>query len=81
MKSYDGGASKRSLEIQFKARLKKRFPNQVPSKFPRLMMIECLTLILKREKVLHHLTRIQLVDSVAKNIMVIGLLGGTIAFC
>ena len=33
--SFDGGSSKNRLEIQDKPRFKKRFSNQVPSKFPR----------------------------------------------
>ena len=34
-RSFDGGSSKNRLEIQDKPRFKKRFSNQVPSKFPR----------------------------------------------
>ena len=45
----------------------------------RLIMIGFLTLSLKIEKVLAHQTRSQLVESVARSIMVIALLGRTIA--
>ena len=33
--SYEGGTSKGRLEIQDKSKFKKRFSNQVPSKFPK----------------------------------------------
>ena len=34
-RSFDGGSSKNRLEIQDKAKFKKRGPNQIPTKFPR----------------------------------------------
>ena len=34
-RSYDGGSSKGTLDIQDKQRFKKRFFNHVPSKFPK----------------------------------------------
>ena len=34
-RSFDGGSSNNSLEIQDKTRFKKRDANQVPSKFPK----------------------------------------------
>ena len=34
-RSFEGGATKNSLEIQDKPKHKKRFSNQVPSKFPK----------------------------------------------
>ena len=34
-RSFDGGSSKGRLDIQDKHRFKKRFSNQVPSKFPK----------------------------------------------
>ena len=46
--------------------------------FPRLVMIGCLNLSLKREKVLVHQARHQLVESVARSTMVIALLERTI---
>ena len=46
---------------------------------PWLVMIGCLTLSLKRDDVLPHLTRTQLVKSGARSIMAIALLGWTIA--
>ena len=33
--SFDGGSSKGRIDIQDKTKLKKRFSNQVPSKFPK----------------------------------------------
>ena len=49
--------------------------------FPMLMMIGCLALILKREKVLAHLERSQHVESMERSIMVIALLGKTLVLC
>lgn len=47
--------------------------------FPRLMMIVFLTLSLKREEVLAHQERSELVENVERSIMVIALLGRTIS--
>lgn len=35
VRSFEGGATKNRLEIQDKPKFKKRFSNQVPSKFPK----------------------------------------------
>ena len=50
-----------------------------PQNFPRLVMIGCLTLSLKKKEVLAHQARSQLVESVSRSIMVIALSGWTIA--
>ena len=68
VKSYDGGASKGRLEIQEK-------PKKFLQNFIRLVMIGCRILRLKRKKVLAHLVIRQLVESMARRIMVIAFLG------
>ena len=78
-KSYEVCSSNGRLDIQDKPRFKKRFYNQVTSKFTKYRVLGCLTLSLKREEVLVHQVRCQLVESVERNIMVIALLGWKIA--
>ena len=77
VRSFDGGASRGRLDIQDKPRFKKRSSNQVHTKSPKPMMIGFQTLSLKREEVLVHTRRNQLVESVARSTMVIALLGRT----
>ena len=74
-RSFDGGSSKNTLEIQEKPKFKKRFSNQVPSEFQELVVIGCLTLNSRREKVLIHKMRSQLVENVVKSTMLISLRG------
>ena len=69
-KSYEGGTSKGRLEIQEKYWLKKRVSNQVPSNFPRLSRIVCLTLGTKMQRVVIHQARNLLVLSVLRSIWV-----------
>ena len=79
MKSYDDGVSNGRLEIQDKPRFKKKFTNQVPSKFPKARDDRESRPKSQKRKVLADLARNQLVESVARIIMVIALLGQTIA--
>ena len=67
--------------LTFKTSLGSRrgFLIKFPPNFSRIVMIGCLTLSLKREELLVHQQRRQLVESVARSIMVIALLGRTIA--
>ena len=47
VRSFDGGSSKGRLDINDNSRFKKRSYNQVPAKYPNIMMIGFLTLSLK----------------------------------
>ena len=47
-RSFVGGSSKNRIEIQDNPNFKKRGSNQVPSKFPRAIVIGCLTLYFRR---------------------------------
>ena len=67
-KSFKSGSSKSRLEIQGKPKFKTSFSNQVPPKFPRLVMIGCLTLCPKRIEVESHKVINQLVPSVVRSI-------------
>ena len=69
-----GLISKTSL-VRKRGFLIKFLPN-----FPTLVIIGFLTRCLKREKVLAHQALSHLVENVARSIMVIALLGRTIAF-
>ena len=68
--SFDGVLSKRRLDILDNPRFKKRFVIKFLRSSLWLVMIGCLTLSLKREGVIVHQTRNQLVESVARSTMV-----------
>lgn len=69
-RSFDGGSSKGRLEIQDKPRFKKWCLIKFLPSSLNLMMIGCLTLGLRREGILVHRTRILLVPSVERVILV-----------
>ena len=71
--SFHNGSSKDRLDIQDKPRFKKRVSNKVPQNSLRLWMRGCMTLSLGREGILAHQPRSQLVNSLARSIMVIVL--------
>ena len=77
-RSYDCGFSNGRLDIQENQSSKRGSPIKFLLNFPRLMMIGCVTLNIKTEEVLAHQATSQLVESVARSIMVIALLGRTI---
>ena len=58
--------------------LKRGFLINILPNFQRMMMIGCLAICLKSEEVLAHQARSQHVESLARSIMVIALLGHTI---
>ena len=72
-KSYEGCSYKGRIDIRDKPRFKKRlrFYSIVPTNFPRIMMIGCVTVSLTMEEVVVHKLRSQLEESVARSIMVI----------
>ena len=78
-RSFDCGSSKGRLAFKTSLDLRRGLLIKFLTNFPRLMMIGCLTLSLKREEVLAHQVKSQLVENVARSIMVIALLGRTIA--
>ena len=78
-KSFDGGSSNGTLDIKDKPRFKMRFSNQAHSKFPKPRDDWVSNPKPKKGGVLIHQTRIQLMKSVARHIMVIASLGQIIA--
>ena len=76
--SYEGGSSKGRLDIQKKPRIKKRLSNQVPTKFPKARDNRVSKPKSKKGRGIAHQARSQFVESVAKIIMVVALLGRTI---
>ena len=78
-RSFDDGSSKDMTELKTSLGVRRGLLINFLPNFPRLVMIGCLNLSLKREKVLAHQARSQLVESVARSTMVSALLGWTIA--
>ena len=68
---FYGSSSKSRLEIQDKTRFKKTVSNNVPSRFPKTRDDKVSYPKPKRERVLVHQPRSQLVESVGRIIMVI----------
>ena len=64
---YECGSSKGNLDIQDNYKFKKRVFNKVPTNFSKPMMIWCLNVSLKREDVLAHQARSQIVEKCCKN--------------
>ena len=79
-KSYEGSSSKGRLDIQEKPRFKKRFYSQVPTKFPKARDDKVSKPKSQKRRLLAHQKRRQLVESVARNIMVIALLEGKLVW-
>lgn len=73
--SYEGCSSKGRLDIYDNPRFKKSFLILFLKYFQRLVIIGCPTLSFKREHILSHQDRSQLVESVAGTIIVISLFG------
>ncbi|XP_069150083.1 uncharacterized protein [Solanum lycopersicum] len=76
-RSFDGISSKSRLDIHEKPRFKKRSSNTVFSKFSKARDDRVSNPSLKREVVIAYQTRSQLVESMARSIMVIAQLGQT----
>ena len=72
-RSYDCGFSNGRLDIQENQSSKRGSPIKFLPNFPRLVMIGCVTQNIKTEEVLAHQATSQLVESVARSIMVIDL--------
>ena len=77
--SYKGGLLRVGLTFKTSLGSKRGFLIKFHPIFQRLVTTGCLTLSLKREEVLSHQPRSQLVESVTRSIMVIALLGWTFA--
>ena len=69
-RSFDGGSLKVGLTFKTRLDLRRVLPIKFLPNFPRLGIIGCITLSLKREEVLAHQKRSRLVKSVARSIMV-----------
>ncbi|TMX04404.1 hypothetical protein EJD97_008955 [Solanum chilense] len=78
-RSYDGGSSKNRLEIPASLYLRSGFLIKSLSNSQKLVMIGCLVLNSRREKVLIHQMGSQIMESVMKSTMVISLRGQIIA--
>ena len=74
-RSYEGGSSKCRLDIQDNTMFTKSFSNQFPSKFSSTSDDMVSKPNSKKEETLPHQIESELVESVAKNIIVIALLG------
>ena len=78
--SFDGGFSKNRLDIQDKPRFKKRSSNKFFTKFRKVRDYRVSKPKSQKERGTAHQTRSQLMESVARSIMVIASLGRTISF-
>ena len=78
-RSYEKGSSKGRLDIQYKPMFKKRFSNQVPSKFPKARDDRVSNPNSQKVRGTSYQLRSQLMESVARKIIVIALFGRTIA--
>ena len=79
-RSFDCGSSKRSLEIQYKLRVKKRVYNHVSSKFPKSREYSVSNPKPKKVKDTSSPTEKPTVESVARSTIMIVLRGRTIVF-
>ena len=76
---FEGRATKYRFEIQDKPRIKKRFSNQVPSKFPKARDDRVSNPNSQKVRGTSYQLRSQLMESVGRNIMVIALSGQTLS--
>ena len=77
--SYEGGSSKGRLDIQKKPRIKKRLSNQVPTKFPKAHDDRVSNPIYQKGRGNISSNKKSSCGKCGRRIMLIGLLGETIA--